>query len=95
MFVHLDMRDRTWGWTVEMQSKAAIARLRVAQIDVPYYKREIGESKISGSIIGAMKAGWKIITTILLVRLTWRPRRSALSTAESGTSSLTSSTPAD
>ena len=68
----LTMRDRTWGWTVEMQYKAAGLGLRVREVDVPYRKRYAGKSKISGSLIGSAKAGWKIITTIL--SLWWRQR---------------------
>ncbi len=60
----LHMRDMTWGWTVEMQYKAAVLGLRVCEIDVPYRKRRSGKSKISGSLIGSAKAGVKIITTI-------------------------------
>jgi len=68
----MGMNDRTWGWTVEMQTKAAMLGRRVAQIDVPYHRRRHGRSKISGSILGSIRAGWKITTTIWRVRLTWR-----------------------
>ncbi|MEM0915776.1 MAG: glycosyltransferase family 2 protein [Planctomycetota bacterium] len=64
----LDMRDTTWGWTVEMQYKAATRGLRTAEIDVPYRLRHAGQSKISGSIAGSYKAGTKIIGTILALR---------------------------
>ncbi len=60
----LSMKDRTWGWTVEMQFKAARQKLRVVEMDVPYRKRRSGKSKISGSLIGSAKAGTKIISTI-------------------------------
>jgi len=60
----LDMQDRTWGWTVEMQYKAARQKLRVVELDVPYRKRRSGKSKISGSLVGSAKAGTKIISTI-------------------------------
>lgn len=66
----LAMADRTWGWTVEMQFKAATQRLRIVEIDVPYRRRNAGQSKISGSWVGSVRAGWKIITTI--ARLWWR-----------------------
>jgi len=66
----LGMADRTWGWTVEMQFKAAARGLRVMEIDVPYRPRRAGTSKISGSLVGSIRAGWKITTTILL--LWWR-----------------------
>ncbi|NBC11307.1 MAG: glycosyltransferase [Planctomycetes bacterium] len=69
----LDMRDMTWGWTVEMQFKAAKRGLRVIEIDVPYRKRHAGASKISGSLVGSWKAGTKIIGTI--ARLWWSERK--------------------
>ena len=59
----LDMQDRTFGWTVEMQVKAARARLRVTEVPVSYRKR-IGVSKITGTLEGTIKAGLKILFTI-------------------------------
>jgi glycosyltransferase involved in cell wall biosynthesis len=60
----LAMSDTTFGWTVEMQVKALKRGLRVTEVPVSYRKR-IGRSKISGTISGTVKAGYKIITTIL------------------------------
>lgn len=68
----LAMHDRTWGWTVEMQFKAARLGMRIEEIDVPYRKRRSGKSKISGSLIGSARAGTKIIATI--VALWWADR---------------------
>ena len=59
----LDMQDKTYGWTVEMQLKAAKRGLRVMEVPVSYRKR-IGFSKISGTVKGTVLAGYKIITTI-------------------------------
>ncbi len=59
----LDMQDTTYGWTVEMQLKAAKKGLRITEVPVNYRKR-IGFSKISGTVKGAVGAGYKIITTI-------------------------------
>ena len=59
----LAMSDRTYGWTVEMQIKAAIAGLRTIEVPVRY-RRRIGVSKISGTIKGTIKAGWKILSII-------------------------------
>ncbi len=61
----LDMRDPTYGWNVEMQAKAIIAGLRIREVPVRYRKR-IGKSKISGTITGTIRAGTRIISTILL-----------------------------
>ena len=59
----LDMRDRNFGWTVEMQIKAAQLRLRSEEVPVSYRKR-IGVSKISGTILGTVMAGTIILSTI-------------------------------
>ncbi|MEM6730387.1 MAG: glycosyltransferase family 2 protein [Myxococcota bacterium] len=56
----LEMADRDYGWTVEMQIKAAQRGLRYAEIPVPYYRR-IGESKVSGTLRGVVGASRKII----------------------------------
>ncbi|MEM8738596.1 MAG: glycosyltransferase family 2 protein [Planctomycetota bacterium] len=69
-YLRLEMADRTWGWTVEMQHKAAKRGLRIEEIDVPYRKRQAGRSKISGSVTGSAKAGVKIIA--VLGRLWWK-----------------------
>lgn len=59
----LNMRDEDFGWTVEMQVKAAKARMVCTEIPVPYRKR-IGQSKVSGTIKGTIMAGYKILWTI-------------------------------
>ena len=58
------MRDRTFGWTVEMQVKAAQRGASVCEVPVRYRQR-IGISKISGTWAGTFKAGYKILGTIL------------------------------
>ena len=62
-FRRLDMRDRNFGWTVELQIKAAKLGLRATEVPVSYRKR-IGQSKISGTISGSVKAGAKILYLI-------------------------------
>jgi len=59
----LEMEDRTYGWTVEMQVKAAKKGYRCTEVPVRYRKR-IGKSKISGTIKGTLLAGHKILWTI-------------------------------
>lgn len=59
----LGMRDRDFGWTVEMQIRAAKLRLRTTEIAVSYRER-IGSSKISGTIRGSIRAGTKILYLI-------------------------------
>lgn len=60
----LQMRDTNYGWTVEMQVKAAKKKLRFTEIPVDYRPR-IGVSKVTGTVKGTVMAGYKIITTIL------------------------------
>ena len=62
--LQLNMQDKRFGWTVEMQYKAASRKLDCIDIDVPYRRRNAGVSKISGSIKGSIKAGYKILMTI-------------------------------
>ena len=59
----LNMEDCDFGWTVEMQVKAARRGMRVAEVPVRY-RRRIGTSKISGTIRGSVGAGCKILLTI-------------------------------
>jgi len=61
--LELDMQDKTFGWTVEMQLKAAKSGLRCVEVPVRYRKR-IGFSKISGTVKGTVMAGYKILYTI-------------------------------
>ena len=59
----LEMKDQTYGWTVEMQVKAAKYKYRCTEVAVNYRKR-IGFSKVSGTIKGTIGAGHKILWTI-------------------------------
>lgn len=59
----IEMKDRDYGWTVEMQVKAAKYKLKCTEVAVDYRKR-IGVSKISGTIKGTLLAGHKILWTI-------------------------------
>jgi hypothetical protein len=59
----LNMQDTTYGWTVEMQLKAAKHQLRCLEIPVSYRVRT-GKSKISGTVKGTLMAGYKILWTI-------------------------------
>lgn len=59
----LKMADRDYGWTIEMQIKAVRAGLRIREIPVPY-RRRVGQSKISGTVAGSIRAGGKILWTV-------------------------------
>ena len=61
--LQLGMRDRNYGWTVEMQLRAIKQRLRCMEIPVSY-RRRVGKSKVTGTLKGTVGAGFKIITTI-------------------------------
>jgi glycosyltransferase involved in cell wall biosynthesis len=64
----LQMRDRNYGWTVEMQIKAAQRRVPYCEVPVSY-RRRIGVSKVSGTVRGSVSAGAKILW--LLGRYAW------------------------
>lgn len=59
----MNMTDRNYGWTVEMQIKAAKLKLKCTEVSVSYRKR-IGVSKVTGTITGSVKAGFKILWVI-------------------------------
>jgi glycosyltransferase involved in cell wall biosynthesis len=63
----LKMSDKTYGWTIEMQIKAAKKKLRFCEIPVSYRKR-IGVSKVSGTVKGTVLAGIKIIWAVFKYR---------------------------
>ena len=59
----IDMQDRRYGWTVEMQIRAL--QLGAGIVEVPVtYRRRVGRSKISGTVTGVIKAGFWILYTI-------------------------------
>lgn len=70
----MGMQDRTYGWTVEMQIKAALLDLSVREVPVSYRPR-IGKSKISGTVKGTVLAGTKILSLIGKYALMPRRRR--------------------
>jgi glycosyltransferase involved in cell wall biosynthesis len=63
----MEMRDRRYGWTVEMQVRALQMGARVAEVPVRY-RRRVGKSKISGTVTGVIRAGWGIVYTIVRYR---------------------------
>ena len=63
----LGMADRDFGWTCEMQVKALRRKLRVAEVPVSY-RRRVGVSKITGTMTGTLRAGWKILGTVFFAR---------------------------
>ncbi|HSH37369.1 MAG TPA: glycosyltransferase family 2 protein [Chthoniobacterales bacterium] len=80
----ISMRDRGFGWTVEMQVRALEIGLRICEVPVRYRSRRGGKSKISATVSGTLRAGAVIVTTIcrLFVIKLLRPLRAALATPE-------------
>ena len=70
----LEMADPDFGWTAEMQVKALRRGLRVVEVPVSY-RRRVGVSKITGTLSGTLRAGYKILWTVLRHSRPGRPRR--------------------
>ena len=66
------MQERTYGWNLEMQMRAARAGLRIIEIPVRHRNRAGGTSKVAGSIQGSLKATWHIANTIVRIAFTRR-----------------------
>lgn len=65
--LQLQMQDRDFGWTVEMQVKAKLLGLKTCELPV-HYKQRIGQSKISGTIKGSVLAGSIMLYTLIKLR---------------------------
>ena len=63
------MDDRNWGWTLQMQVRAARLNMRVMEVEVVHRERAAGRSKVSGSLSGSVMAGAKMLYTLLRERL--------------------------
>ena len=59
------MRDRAFGWPVEMVVKAAALGARIVEVDVTHVPRQGGRSKVSGTVRGSVRAGYGFLTTAL------------------------------
>lgn len=70
----LNMKDQTYGWTVEMQIKAIKGKLRVVEVPVTSKKRLHGKSKVGGTLRGVVGASISILGMIL--KLAIQPRES-------------------
>jgi glycosyltransferase involved in cell wall biosynthesis len=65
----LGMKEQTYGWNLEMQMRAARARLRILEVPVDHRCRTGGESKVSGTLRGTFVAGTRIIATLFRVAM--------------------------
>jgi glycosyltransferase involved in cell wall biosynthesis len=72
----LEMREMTYGWPVEMMVKAARAGYRYREVPVRHRRRFGGASKVGGTLLGSIKAGWYILSTVFRYSR-WIPRESA------------------
>lgn len=73
-YLALNMQDRSYGWTVEMQVRAHVLGMRTAQRDVSWRARAGGSSKVSGTVRGAFGAGIGILSMIFRIWLSERRR---------------------
>jgi len=61
----LELRDRAFGWPVEMVVKAAAQRARIREVPVSHAPRLAGESKVSGTFVGSLRAGYGFLRAAL------------------------------
>ena len=73
----LNLQERAWGWTVEMQVRAIEEGLRVVELPVACGVRQAGEEKVSGNWRSSVRAGWRIIATVVGLAMTRQRRRRA------------------
>lgn len=71
----LGMSERTFGWNLEMQMRAAAAGLRVLEVPVDHRRRRGGVSKVSGNLVAGLKAAWVITRTFLRLATSLRADR--------------------
>lgn len=69
MLDQLGMREKTYGWNLEMQMRAARAGLRILEVPVDHHRRTGGESKVSGTLRGTFLAGGRILMTFARVAM--------------------------
>jgi glycosyltransferase involved in cell wall biosynthesis len=72
----LGMQEMGYGWNLEMQIRAARAGLRVLEVPMPYHNRIAGDSKVAGSVKGSLRAGQRILRTLVSVGLATRRQAS-------------------
>jgi glycosyltransferase involved in cell wall biosynthesis len=70
--IGFQMQEMTYGWTTEMIVKALRLKCRVVEIGVPYRARGGGRSKVSGTLMGTLLAGYHLVATTLRYA-GWRP----------------------
>jgi hypothetical protein len=66
----LGMRETTYGWNLEMQMRAARAKLNILELSVTHRRRAAGASKVAGSLRGTLRATWNLASTFVRVAMT-------------------------
>jgi len=77
----MEMDDRNWGWTLQMQLRAHHLGMAMIEVPVSHHPRAAGRSKVSGSLTGSAAAGGKMLLTLVTER-----RRMQLRTTDKGPS---------
>jgi len=80
--LELEMDDRNWGWTLQMQLRAHHLGVRYREVPVPHRERRGGRSKVSGSLTGSIRAGGKMLWLLLTELRQARRFRSGNATSE-------------
>jgi glycosyltransferase involved in cell wall biosynthesis len=65
----LGLREETYGWPLEMQMRAARARVRTIEVPVDYRRRAGGDSKIAGTVRGSVLAATRILITLARIAI--------------------------
>ena len=65
----LELREETYGWPLEMQMRAARARVRTVEVPVDYRRRAGGHSKIAGTVRGSVLAATRILITLARIAI--------------------------
>jgi glycosyltransferase involved in cell wall biosynthesis len=65
----LGLREETYGWPLEMQMRAARARVRTMEVPVDYRRRAGGHSKIAGTVRGSVLAATRILVTLARIAI--------------------------
>ena len=65
----LGLREETYGWPLEMQMRAARARVRTMEVPVDYRRRAGGHSKIAGTVRGSILAATRILVTLARIAI--------------------------
>ncbi|MEM8905843.1 MAG: glycosyltransferase family 2 protein [Actinomycetota bacterium] len=61
VYASLDMTEMTFGWPTEMTLRCATSGARIVEVPVTWQARSAGESKVSGTVVGSVKAAWHIL----------------------------------